>query len=268
MIDFHSHIIPGIDDGADSFDMSIEMLKNSVNEGTKFICATSHYIPGEDAAENFNYRNEKGVESSIYDEKLLELTKLCSERDIDINILKGMELYMSLELPELYKEKRIWGLNNSQYLLIELPMQQFPLYTEEVLYELRLLGAIPIIAHPERNFRIMKDRTLLESLVSQGTLAQVNAGSLTGSYGKDIKTFAEVLVKMNLVHMIGSDAHNDKKRTTKINGALKIIEKNNNELYNWIKENEFNIINGLSVELPQIKRKNKTSFFFGLFKKN
>lgn len=256
MIDFHSHIIPYVDDGSKNFDMSLEMLRNAVDEGTKFICATSHYIPG-DAEQDRN----------VYDEKLSGLIELLNVKDININVLPALELYMHPELPRLYKEKAIWGINHTKYLLIELPMQQFPLYTEDVLYELRLLGAVPIIAHPERNLRIMKDVSLLTNLVEQGTLAQVNAGSLRGIYGKDIKSFGEKLVDMNLIHLIGSDAHDDKRRTTRIEDAFLTVKHRNAELYKWIIKNEHKVIKGLNVEPLEINKKNRRSFLFGLFKK-
>lgn len=305
MIDFHSHIIPQVDDGSRSFEMSLNMLKMAQSEGTKYICATSHYIPGDGTVNNFEQQSEQSEQSgtvnnfchfpgeseqsaesaesgtvnifeqknkipettSIYHQKLKDLINLCTIEEIDINVMPGLELYMSPELPKLYKEKKIWGLNNTPYLLIELPMQQFPLYTEDVLYELRLLGAMPVIAHPERNLRILKDVSLLENLVSQGTLGQVNAGSLTGLYGNDIKSFAEKLVQSSLVHMVGSDAHDERRRTTKMKEALEIIKHKNGELYHWILNNESSIIEGKTVELPDITRKNKKSFLFGLFKR-
>ncbi len=77
---------------------------------------------------------------------------------------------MHPNLPKLYKEKRIWGINDSEYLLIELPMGQFPMYTEDVFYELMLLGVKPILAHPERNIKIMKDHDLIINLINQGVL--------------------------------------------------------------------------------------------------
>jgi protein-tyrosine phosphatase len=255
MIDFHSHILPYIDDGSKSFDMSIDMLKLAVEEGTEHICATSHFIPGE-----------LELDKEVYFEKLSNLKHLCSLKEVDIDILPAIELYMHPDLPKLYKQKSIWGINNTQYLLIELPMQQFPIYTEDVLYELRLLGAVPIIAHPERNLRIMKDVSLLENLVDQGSLAQLNAGSLSGIYGKDIKEFAEELVGRNLVHLVGSDAHNDKRRTTKINSAFETIKVKNKELYHWMNENQYRIIEGKAVDTLKIKNNKKKFNFFGLLK--
>jgi protein-tyrosine phosphatase len=255
MIDFHSHVIPHIDDGSKSFEMSFDMLKLACEEGTRYICATSHFIPGE-----------VEISAEDYNDRLTELISLSELAGIDIDILPAVEIYIDPELPRLYKENKVWGINNTKYLLIELPMQDFPVYTENIFYELRLQGAVPVIAHPERNFRIMKDYKLLENLVEQGALAQLNAGSLRGIYGRDIKSFAEKLVDMNLIHMVGSDAHDDKRRTAKISDALSIIQKRNYKLYEWIMDNEEKVIRGLPLEILSINHKHKRKSLLSLLK--
>ncbi|MFL0268821.1 tyrosine-protein phosphatase [Candidatus Clostridium radicumherbarum] len=255
MIDFHSHILPYLDDGSKNYDMSFDMLKLSAEEGTEFICATSHFIP-EELEQNKKH----------YYERLESIINLAKTKNISINILPGLELYLHPELPKYYSEKRIWGINLTPYVLIELPMQQFPMYTDEVFYELRLQGAMPIIAHPERNFKIMKDEGLLKNLIEQGTLAQINSGSLTGIYGKDIQTFALNLVERNMIHLIGSDAHDDKRRTTRLADALEIIKNKNPELYAWMDENQYKIIEGKEVDVLDIKPNKKRFDFWGLRK--
>jgi protein-tyrosine phosphatase len=255
MIDFHSHILPYLDDGSKNYDMSFDMLKLAAEEGTEFICATSHFIP-EELEQNKKH----------YYERLESIINLTKTKNISINILPGLELYLHPDLPTLYSEKRIWGINLTPYVLIELPMQQFPMYTDEVFYELRLQGAMPIIAHPERNFKIMKDEGLLKNLIDQGTLAQINSGSLTGIYGKDIQIFAEHLVERNMIHLIGSDAHDDKRRTTRLKDALEIIKHKNLELYAWMDENQYKIIEGKEVNVLDIKPNKKKFNFWGLRK--
>ncbi|WP_163194452.1 tyrosine-protein phosphatase [Clostridium thermarum] len=253
MIDFHSHIMPGVDDGSSDIDMTMDMLENSLSQGVEYICATPHFIVGE-----YELQWEK------YQEKL----KLMQEKaEGKIEIIQGMEIYINPDLPRLYSEKKIWGINNKKYLLIELPMQQFPIYTEKIFYELRLLGAAPILAHPERNLSIMKKPELLIDLIEQGNLAQMNAGSLAGIYGTDIKKFAEKLVGMNLIHMLGSDAHNNTRRNTNIKQGYNRIKELNKDLYNWIIGHEKMILEGISVELPEIILNKKKKGFFSFFKK-
>lgn len=255
MIDFHCHVIPYVDDGAKNLDMSIQMLEMSFNDGVEYICATPHFIAGESEIERLNY-----------DEKLNNLKEISKIKDLSVKILNGLELYIHPELPKLYKDGKVWGINDSNYLLIELPMNHFPLYTEEVFYELRLMGATPILAHPERNSKLRDNIKLLENLIDQGTLTQVTSGSLNGLYGKDVKAFAELLVKKNMVHLVGSDAHNNSGRNTMMKKEYEIIKEINKDLFNWIEENQFNIINNKSVNIPEIIRiKKRVSFFKKFF---
>lgn len=250
MIDFHSHIMFDVDDGSKDIEMTKAMLLNSVNEGVSHIVSTPHFILGDSE-----------VESQAYNEKL-EMMKAIE--GVNIKILKGMEIYIDPNLPKLYEEGKIWGINGGCYMLIELPMREFPKYTEDVFYELRIKGIIPILAHPERNLSIMKNPDLLKSLLCQGNLAQLNAGSLSGFYGKTIKEFAETLVKRNMIHVIGSDGHNNSKRNTNIKDGYERVRELNEELYNWIVSNEEKIILGEEVEPLEIKNEKK-GFFKKLF---
>lgn len=254
MLDLHSHILPNLDDGAKNFDVSIEMLSISKNEGVEYICATPHFIPGD-------FEITRGQ----YEETWGQLNQLRAINNIPVAIVKGLEIYMHHELPKYYKEKRIWGINDGSYILIELPMEQFPIYTEEIFYELRLLGLHPIIAHPERNLRIIKDSELLYNLIEQGVYVQINSGSLLGHYGKDPKRIAEELVKASAVHFVGSDGHSINSRAPKIKDALKLIEKQNLNLAKIIASNEEKLLSNEEIEIEEIKRQKKRGIL-SLFK--
>lgn len=236
MVDFHSHVLPYLDDGARNFDMALNMLRISQGEEIEYICATPHFIPGE-----FE------LDRKALDIKLDNLSCLGSYKKINIKLIPGLEIYMDPELPKLYRGKKIWGLNDSRYVLIELPMQEVPIYTEEVLYRLRLLGAIPIIAHPERNLALRKSEDTLVKLLEQGNFVQINAGSLKGLYGKRIKSFAEHLVKNNMVNFLGSDGHNDGMRNTGIADAIESVKRLNPELYQWMELNSLKVIQNAEV---------------------
>ncbi len=256
MIDFHTHIIHGIDDGAKNMDMSLEMVKISEGEGVEYICATPHFI-----TEEFEITRGK------YIEKLDRLIMVSKEENFKIKILSGLEIYMHPNLPKLYKEKKIWGINDSEYLLIELPMKQFPIYTEDVFYELMLLGAKPILAHPERNIKIMKNHNLITDLIVQGVLIQINAASLFGDYGKEVKKTAESFVKGNMIHILGSDGHNITSRKTRLKVAYEIVKDKNEAAYNWILDNETNIINNVSpTEFLEVKPEKTGISIFNIFK--
>lgn len=249
MVDFHSHIIFNIDDGSKDEEMSLNMLRQASEQGIKYVCATPHYIDIDHMITKQNY-----IES---------INKLKKINTYPIEIVAGLEVYINDKLHELWQQEKIWGINNTKYLLVEFPMNGFPIYAESVFYELRLLGVVPIIAHPERNSKFISDINLLKDLVEQGALIQLNAGSLTGKYGKTIKEFAHKLVKMNMVTVLGSDSHNDSSHKCALNQAIEIINKIDENLYESIEKNEYNILQGNEVESLPIKdiKKNIFSFF-------
>ena len=253
-IDFHSHILWNVDDGSLSEEMTMDMLSISEEEKVEYICATPHYII-----------DEQEISLKEYFERF-ELLKNAYKGSV--NIVPGMELYMNPKLPEYYKKGLIFGLNREKYMLIELPMRDFPIYTRDVFYELSILGVKPIIAHPERNLKIQQSPNLLLELLEDGVIAQMNAGSLMGVYGQAAKDSAELFVRNNMIHLLGSDAHNNQRRSPRINKACLRVKEINPELYTWISNNSLNIINGSKVELLPLKRQQeKKSLFSRLFKK-
>jgi protein-tyrosine phosphatase len=117
-------------------------------------------------------------------------------------------------------------LNNAgRYLLVELPLEQIPSCTENVLFSLLLEGVTPVLAHPERNAKLREAPALLTTMVERGTLVQVNAGSLAGEFGPRVQKFAGSLLQQGLVHFVGSDAHCPHKRPPLWPAALPRIEK-------------------------------------------
>jgi protein-tyrosine phosphatase len=107
-----------------------------------------------------------------------------------------------------------------KYLLLEFPMQGIPPGAEKIIFGLVMGGVIPIVAHPERNFSVLKDETVLQPIIRMGTLIQVNAGSLEGQFGRQVKKTALSLLKRGLVQLVGSDAHNALDRSIELRGAV------------------------------------------------
>ena len=214
MVDIHSHIINEIDDGSKSIDMTINMLKKSEQSGTTDIIATPHFMRG---------RFE--VEYKDVVKKVEELKKIVKENNIDINIYAGQEVYYSRKLIEYYNDKIIGTINNTKYMLIELPMLEFNI--DEVIntiYELQIRGIVPIIAHPERYKQFIKKPSMINSRIKEGMLFQMNTGSIVGDFGKDVKKTAAKYLEHNVYSFIGSDAHRDRGRDTDISEALNILE--------------------------------------------
>lgn len=213
-IDIHSHIIPGIDDGARDEVIALEMLEIAEKSGTRHIIATPHYVYG-----NTRY----GFATIV--EKCEGLNRLAANEGIDITVYPGCEVFITPEIIELYEQGLIGTLADSSYMLVEFPMMSIPPYTNNVLYNLQLKGITPIIAHPERYNEIQHKPEMLESFIDRGILAQVNSGSLTGVYGRESKRTVMRLIKKGLVQFVASDAHSDSGRNPDMRKAAAIIEK-------------------------------------------
>lgn len=212
-VDIHSHILPGIDDGAADTDAALDMLELSLAEGGDNITlVTPHYICG-------SLKNDR----SIVVDKLAELKSAAAERGLKVNLHCGNEIFLSTEVPELLNNDEICTLAGSSYVLVELPMMSVPDYADEVLYRLKLHGYKPIIAHPERNHQIMSDPNILYDFVCKGIYSQVNASSLKGVYGKKVMEIALNLIRHNLVHFVASDAHSCRGRSPKLQRAYNMV---------------------------------------------
>lgn len=212
--DIHSHIIPAIDDGAVDEKTAADMLRMASANGTSHIIATPHFIAG--SIENT---------SALVHEKCAELRGLAGREGIDISIHPGAEVFISPDIPELYDKGIICTLNDSSYILLELPTSGIPVYTEDILYELQLKGLMPIIAHPERNREILKNPDILAAMVNRGILAQVNSGSIAGIYGRKMRRAAMKLIKTGLVHFVASDAHSAGRRSPILDEAVAIVRR-------------------------------------------
>lgn len=223
MIDVHSHIINEIDDGSKSIEMTISMLKKAEQSGTTDIIATPHFMRGRFEVE---YRDVvKRVE---------ELKDIARENNININIYAGQEVYFSKNILNYYNDKMIGTINNTKYMLIEFPMLEFNIDEAiNTIYELQIRGITPVIAHPERYRQFIKDPSLINSLIKEGMLFQLNAGSIAGGFGKDVKKTATKYLEDNIYSFIGSDAHRDIGRDTNMKDALEILGENKvNEFIN------------------------------------
>lgn len=255
MIDFHSHIIPNIDDGAENISTALDMLNISSAEGVSYICATPHFIP-----------EEMEIHRDLYDSLFQEIA---NKNPTNVKVITGVELYMSLLLPSLWDNKKIWGINDTNYLLIELPLNSYPNYADDVFYELSIRGVITIIAHPERNIYLQNNPDKMKDLLHKGILFQINCGSLTGKFGEKAMNTSHNLVQRNMVHLLGSDAHGSDSRTPKVRKAFNLIKDMNPELYNWILSNELNILTGKPINpLPIKELANKRNIFSFFKKKN
>ncbi len=197
MIDFHSHILPSIDDGSNSIEETVKLIKEASKVGFTGIISTSHYIQGY-------------YELNCHERKeLLDIiqNKIIREDYLNIQLYLGSEVYFSAEMLELIKEKKASTINNTRYILFELPMNTKPLFVKEMVYTLIQNGYKPIIAHPERYSYVQDEINYVEELANIGALFQSNYGSVMGIYGSNVKKTFKKLLKNNLISFLGSDVH-------------------------------------------------------------
>ncbi len=259
MIDLHVHILPGLDDGAQSPEVALEMARRACADGTGALVATPHVISGL-------YPNTR--EAVL--EAVERLNSLISRHELTVQVLPGAEYRIEHDLPERFGRGELLTLNDSgRYLLVELPSSQIPAYTSRVIYELLLQGVVPVIAHPERNHGFVKDPSQLYNLIARGALAQVTAGSLTGLFGSTAATAAQLFLAHGCIHFIASDAHSPRGRAPVMSGALEPAGRLLGEdgAARLVKDNPRRVLQGKGVDTPGLKEIHavREGFFKRLF---
>lgn len=250
MIDLHCHILPGVDDGADSLETSLAMAKEAVQQGITHILCTPHHNNGR-------YENLKATVVQAVALLQAELDK----EQIALTLFEGQEVRISGELlQEINNDRILFTDLGDTYLLIELPTMDIPAYTEELFFELRTKGKVPVIVHPERNAKFREDPNRLLPYLEMGCLAQLTAPSLVGTFGKSIQKTAQEMVEHNLVQMMASDAHGVHKRKFHLKEAYELMGKEKAELMQQVAKD---LVNGDQVTYPSPQRVKKRKF--GLF---
>ena len=214
MIDFHNHIIFGVDDGAKDIQQSIKMLKEAEEAGITDVILTPHYM------EEYYEVGAKAIQKRI---EIINQEK--EKNNINVVLHQSNEIYITSDIVSLLKKKRVSTVAKSKYVLMETPMMQEPMNFKQVIYDLKSNGYIPIIAHPERYAYVQEEPKIVYDLIQEGVLFQSNIGSIMGLYGSDAKKTLKKLLKHNMVHFLGSDSHRPDTVYPKLEKALKKIEK-------------------------------------------
>lgn len=197
MIDLHCHILPGLDDGAETPKEALEMAEIAYNDGVKTIVATPHVYD-----ENYQSATEVIVPA------VKKLQSLIAAKKMSLKLIAGAEIRIAPELPQYIKSGRIPTIGmGGKYIVIELPFNDIPSYLARIIFELRIVGVTPILAHPERNELIIRNPNLLLPWLEKGVLTQINTGSLLGTFGEKIAKVTEVLITHDMAHLVGTDAH-------------------------------------------------------------
>lgn len=209
MIDIHSHILPGVDDGAKDLAMSLEMGRQYVENGYTKVIATPHWI--EYGGTTLKKTNQ---------EVLKRLRLAFQEEQIPLELYLGNEFFITPNLTTYLNKEEGASLNDSKYVLVEFSMTEYPPYLESALYNLQLKGHVPIIAHPERYQYFAEDPNKLGALIKKGMLAQMNLPSLKGQYGKEIQVTAKLLLEHQMIHLVGTDAHSTRTRSPQVSDTI------------------------------------------------
>lgn len=197
MIDIHSHILPDIDDGARTIEESMEIIKNASKNGVTDLIVTPHFILGSDYEAN-----------NVTKRKLItKLKRQITKEKLPINIYMGNEVFVENDMLKLKTDGLISTLNNSRYLLFELPLNDNYIGVNDILFSLSCKNYTGVIAHPERYAIVKKDPSVVLQFIEHGALVQCNIGSFFGHYGSKAKDAAFLLLKHHAISFIGSDIH-------------------------------------------------------------
>lgn len=214
LIDIHSHILPGVDDGADSLAMSMRMLKIAADDGISKIVLTPHNKPGH-----------RHIHFSEMASRVEELQEIVTEENIEIELYIGSELYYRSGLSEEIDNGISATLAGSRYVLLEFtPLEDFD-YIRNGCYALLTGGYYPVLAHVERYQNVFSKKSGIGELIETGCYIQVNAGSIMGKNGAKAKRTVKELLKRRQVHFIATDAHDLKRRMPHLSDCADYVKK-------------------------------------------
>jgi len=249
LIDIHTHILPGVDDGAQDLKEALAMAEAAVKDGVNLLAATPRVCPG--MFDNTRAEILKKVETL---NQCLELSR------IKLPILAGAEYVLTPDLPQRCSVGQLLTINDTgRYLLVELPRGEVPGYTQQVFHGLLQQGVIPIIACPEHNRALARDPEILQELCALGVIAQVNSASLTGRSGRSAKKAAWTFLENGTARLIGSDSNPSAGRMPVLYAAFQEVERRMGAALarTFISYNPFHVTQGQElerVELPAAKK--------------
>ena len=257
MVDIHSHILPGIDDGAADLETSVAMCKAAAEAGTRELVATPHC--------NFRYE----FDSTEIDRKLKELQDRVGD---SLHLHRGSDMSLNWDsMTRVLEDPQPYTINGRRYLLVEFAEDILLGRTGRLFDEFRDAGVTPIITHPERNQRIRQDIRRLAGWVERGCLVQITGGSLLGRFGDRAQAHAIKMMDAGMVHFVASDAHNLSSRPPMLNEAYEMLE------YRWgpeaaervLIDNPWSVLWGHEIEVARVRVKRSVKLFdFGPSQRN
>jgi len=213
MIDLHTHILPGVDDGVETEDEAVDFARAAYADGTRTLVATPH------CKEGFYENDLESVLAGVD-----RLRGRLERENVPLELLPGAEVHICPELPERVTDGRAPTLaNNGKTLLLELSLRQYPVQLDNLVFQLKLAGIEVLFAHPERIDFFQDDIRRYEEVVRLGAYGQITAGSVLGVFGSTAAEFSDELLCKDLVHVLASDAHNLRGRAPVLSRAVEAM---------------------------------------------
>jgi protein-tyrosine phosphatase len=256
MIDIHTHILPGIDDGPETWETSLDMIRAGVADGIRGAVCTSHVLD-----------NLTPVTERRFSDTFKELSERVKQAGIPMTLALGAEIHIEAVFQRTSPIVTFGG--KGKYMLVELPMGSIPQHADRFFFDLMIEGVTPILAHPERNLILMRNPGRAFEWSKRGVLFQLNAGSLFGVFGADVKKAAYRMVELGWANFAASDCHDPKDRPMRLPSARRLVSKTWGESTSvaLFEENPRRAIEGLPINRPEPreipKRKNPLARLFG-----
>ena len=201
-VDIHAHILPGLDDGPVTLEDSLTMARMAARDGTDTIVATPHYRDME--LEGQTPRMVRHLADTLN----AALQSDSAQRNApSVRIYSGMTNRLDTSLPDLVDAESAITLNRTRFLLVEPPFNRIPPYIEDVIGRLLTQRLVPVLAHPERNIDFQRRPKRLQTIVDEGVVVQIAAGSLTGQFGTGARRAAEQFIRRGIAHVVASEMH-------------------------------------------------------------
>ena len=201
MIDLHSHLLPGIDDGAAELSVALEMARTWVADGVTVVACTPHILPG------LYHNSGPQIRTAV-----AQLQEALDQAEIPLKLVTGADNHIVPNFVAGLQSGHLLTLADSRYVLVEPPHHVAPPRLEDLFFSILVAGYVPILTHPERLTWIEAEYSTMIRLAQKGVWMQITAGSLTGAFGRRPKYWAERMLDEGHVQILATDAHNLSRR--------------------------------------------------------
>jgi protein-tyrosine phosphatase len=244
VIDLHTHVLPGVDDGVRTEEEAVEFARMAAADGVETLVATPHCKDGF-------FENHRPSVLAAVDRLRLRL----DECGVGLKVLPGAEVHLAPDLVERVRDGRAPTLaDNGKTLLLELSLTQYPVDLQNLVFGLRLSGLVVLFAHPERIRYFQEDVRRWEEMVRLGAFGQITTGSVLGIFGAETRSFTEILLRRGLAHVLASDAHGLRGRPPVLSAARAAVAAivGEDEARRMVVDRPRALLSGLEPDVPAV----------------